>query len=58
MVVLDPTIFEYIVSVEILARNLHHMPSAECKKVVSDILGEIEFFTVIESTDKMTYFEP
>ena len=32
--------------------------SAECNKVVSDILGEIELFTVIESTYKMTHFEP
>ena len=31
---------------------------AECNKVVSDILGEIELFTVIKSTDKMTHFEP
>ena len=30
---------------------------AECKKVASDILGEIELFTLIESTGKMTHFE-
>ena len=28
----------------------------ECKKVVSEILGEIEFLTDIKSADKMTHF--
>ena len=32
--------------------------SAECNKVVSDNLGEIELFTVFENTDKMTHFNP
>ena len=30
--------------------------SVECKKVVSDILGEIEFLTNIKSAGKMTHF--
>ena len=30
--------------------------SVECKKVVSDILGEIEFLTDIKSAGKMTHF--
>ena len=33
------------------------MSSCECKKVVSDILGEIEFVVDIENTCKMTHFE-
>ena len=32
--------------------------SAECNKVVSAILGEIELFIVFENTDKMTNFNP
>ena len=34
-----------------------HIPSCECKKVVSDILGEIEYFGDKESTFKKTHFE-
>ena len=33
-----------------------HISSCECKKVVSDILGEIEFFADIKSASKMTHF--
>ena len=32
--------------------------SCECKKVVSDILGEIKCLIDIESTAKMPHFEP
>ena len=32
--------------------------SCECNKVVSDILGEIELFTDIESIGKMAHFKP
>ena len=32
--------------------------SCECKKVVSDILGEIEFCADIESAGLKTHFEP
>ena len=42
---------EYIV-------NGYHISSSECNKVVSDILGEIELFTDIESLGKMTDFKP
>ena len=31
--------------------------SCECKKVVSDILGEIKFVVNTENTCKMTHFE-
>ena len=36
---------------------LEHKSSGECKKVVSDILGEIKFVVDIESTSKMAHFE-
>ena len=32
--------------------------SCECKKLVSDVLGEIECFTDVKSTAKMAHFEP
>ena len=33
-----------------------HTSSVECKKVVSDTFGEIEFLTDIKSAGKMTHF--
>ena len=39
--------------------NFHcYISSCECKKVVSDILDEIEFFADIDSTGLKTHFEP
>ena len=39
-------------------RRIENKTSCECKKVVSDILDVIEFVVDIESTCKMTHFEP
>ena len=35
---------------------MRNKSSCECKKVVSDILGKIEFLADIKSADKMTHF--
>ena len=40
-----------------LKKNNNFKSSCECKKVVSDILGEIEFFTDIKNSGKMTHFD-
>ena len=37
--------------------NDENNTSCECKKVVSDILGEIEFVVDIKNICKMTHFE-
>ena len=36
---------------------LNEISSRECKKVVSDILGDIECLTDIDSTAEKAYFE-
>ena len=38
------------------AQFWHVISSCECKKVVSDILGEIKFVVDLESTCKITHF--
>ena len=37
---------------------IRYISSCECKKVVSDILGEIEYLTDIDSTAEKAHFEP
>ena len=37
--------------------NIGDKSSCECKKVVSDISGEIEFFADLKGASKMTYFK-
>ena len=42
---------------DILILSIVDKSSCVCKKVVSDILGEIKFVVNLESTCKMTHFE-